>query len=181
MDTFELPRVRTELQKLLVIPLPTPHPEQANGEFARHRHFGDSTFPSHCQVQGIDAATARSNHGLCSDRSRNCARSAADLTPARTVTQNFLDLPHGLSPGRHPRSPSHGVVMPGDCPAVAAPVVGSPCGKHSAPSRTLFRWRTRRVRLQTGMLSGITTEWCLTSHRNRARLRPHSPPSSPQH
>ena len=51
MDVFGLSRVRTELHKLLVIPFLTPHPEQANGEFARHRHLGDATFPSHGQVQ----------------------------------------------------------------------------------------------------------------------------------
>ena len=31
------------------------------------------------------------------------------------------------------------------------------------------------VRLQTGMLFGITTEWCSASHRNRVRLPPDSP------
>jgi hypothetical protein len=30
------------------------------------------------------------------------------------------------------------------------------------------------VRLQTGMLFGITTEWCSALHRNRVRLRPDS-------
>jgi hypothetical protein len=31
------------------------------------------------------------------------------------------------------------------------------------------------VRRQTGMLFGITAEWCSASHRNRVRLRPDSP------
>src|SRR5438128_4377555 len=31
------------------------------------------------------------------------------------------------------------------------------------------------VHLQTGMLFGITTEWCSASHRNRVHLRPDSP------
>jgi len=47
-------------------------------------------------------------------------------------------------------------------------------GKHSALSRTPFQWQTKSVRLQTGMLFGITTEWCSASHQNRVRLRPDS-------
>src|SRR5437870_13888093 len=34
------------------------------------------------------------------------------------------------------------------------------------------------VHLQTGMLFGITTEWCSASHRNRVHLRPDSPPAA---
>ncbi|MGB8064165.1 MAG: hypothetical protein WCF26_19915, partial [Candidatus Sulfotelmatobacter sp.] len=34
------------------------------------------------------------------------------------------------------------------------------------------------VHLQTGMLFGITTEWCSASDRNRVHLRPDSPADS---
>ena len=58
--------------------------------------------------------------------------------------------------------------------------------KHSAPSRTPFRQATKTVRLptgigvrlQTGMLFGITTESCSASQRNRVHLRPDSPTTS---
>src|SRR6266496_2242646 len=73
--------------------------------------------------------------------------------------------------------------MPGDCPASLRPTAVRLCGKHSAPSRTPFRWTTRTVRLptgigvrlQTGMLFGFITECCSASDRNRVRLRPDSP------
>jgi hypothetical protein len=76
----------------------------------------------------------------------------------------------------------YGVSMPGDCPA-------------SLPLLQLVLWKTFRsklnaipvqakncsachwngVHLQTGMLFGITTEWCSASDRNRVHLRPDSP------
>src|SRR6266568_7638291 len=76
--------------------------------------------------------------------------------------------------------------MPGDCPASLRPTAVRLCGKHSAPSRTPFRWTTRTVRLptgigvrlQTGMLFGFITECCSASDRNRVRLRPDSPERS---
>jgi flagellin-like hook-associated protein FlgL len=75
-----------------------------------------------------------------------------------------------------------GVSMPGDCPT-SLHLLLLVCGKHSAPSRTPFRRATNTVRLptgigvhlQTGMLFGITTEWCSASERNRVHLRPDSP------
>jgi len=49
-DVYELPRVRTELQNLLVVPSLAPHPEQAHAQSARHRYFGDALFPAHGQM-----------------------------------------------------------------------------------------------------------------------------------
>ncbi len=88
------------------------------------------------------------------------------LTPLEARLSSFVD----------------GVSMPGDCPA-SLHLLRFVCGKHSAPSRTLFRWATKTVRLptgigvhlQTGILFGITTEWCSASDRNRVHLRPDSP------
>ena len=72
--------------------------------------------------------------------------------------------------------------MPGDCPA-SLHILLFVCGKHSAPSRTPFRYQAKTVRLatgigvqlQTGMLFGFTTEWRSASDRNRVHLRPDSP------
>ena len=50
MDVDGLPRVRTELPQLLVIPSSAPHPVQAHRELARHRHLRDATFATHRQV-----------------------------------------------------------------------------------------------------------------------------------
>src|SRR5712664_982125 len=50
MSGSELSRVRTELYGLRILPAIAPHPVQANGYFARHRHLGDSTFSPHRQV-----------------------------------------------------------------------------------------------------------------------------------
>src|SRR6266702_8290446 len=76
----------------------------------------------------------------------------------------------------------YGVSMPVDCPASLRLLLFI-CGKHSAPSRTPFRRTARTVRLptrigvhlQSGMLFGLTTEWCSASDRNRVHLRPDSP------
>lgn len=72
--------------------------------------------------------------------------------------------------------------MPGDCPA-SLHILLFVCGKHSAPSRTPFRYQAKTVRLatgigvqlQTGMLFGFTTEWRSASDRNRVHVRPDSP------
>ena len=53
MAGYGLPHVRTEFQKLLIIPSLAPHPIQADCEFARHGHLGDFTFASHRQVQEL--------------------------------------------------------------------------------------------------------------------------------
>jgi hypothetical protein len=50
MSGNELPRVRTELQNLLVVPSLAPHPVQANPESAGHRYFGNALFPTHGQM-----------------------------------------------------------------------------------------------------------------------------------
>ena len=53
MAVAELPRVRTELGTLLMIPFLTPHPVQANGQFAGHRHGGDGPLTTHCQAHEL--------------------------------------------------------------------------------------------------------------------------------
>ncbi len=50
VDLHELPRVRTELQNLLVVPSLAQHPIQADAESARHRYLGDALFPAHGQM-----------------------------------------------------------------------------------------------------------------------------------
>src|ERR1700722_20124579 len=50
---YGLPRVRTELQGLFVIPSLAPHPIQADCEFAGHRHLGDPTFAAHREMQEL--------------------------------------------------------------------------------------------------------------------------------
>jgi hypothetical protein len=72
--------------------------------------------------------------------------------------------------------------MPGYCPAPLTPPAvrlwktfrSKPntipvAGKKCSPSHR------NAVRLQNGMLFGITAEWCSPSERNRVRLRPDSP------
>ena len=49
MGLSGLPRVRTELSQLLVIPSSPPHPVQAHRELARHRYLHDATFATHRQ------------------------------------------------------------------------------------------------------------------------------------
>ena len=51
--------------------------------------------------------------------------------------------------------------------------------RHSGRTAKTVRLSTGiSVRLQTGMLFGITTEWCSASDRNRVHLRPDSPNTS---
>ena len=50
MDETRLSRVRTELQSLLIIEPLTPHPVEADGEFACHRNLSDATVATHGQM-----------------------------------------------------------------------------------------------------------------------------------
>jgi hypothetical protein len=50
MAAYGLPRVRTELYNLLVIPFLAPHPEQTDSEFACHGYLGHRAIPPHRQV-----------------------------------------------------------------------------------------------------------------------------------
>jgi len=50
MASNELPRVRTELQNLLVVHSLAPHPVQAHPQSARHRYLGYALFPTHGQT-----------------------------------------------------------------------------------------------------------------------------------
>ena len=47
---YEVPRVRTELQHLLIVPSLAPHPIQTDAESAGHRYFGNTLLPTHGQV-----------------------------------------------------------------------------------------------------------------------------------
>jgi hypothetical protein len=51
MSEFELPRVRTKLQNLPVVPSLAPHPVQANPESTCHRYLGNALVP---YVQTVD-------------------------------------------------------------------------------------------------------------------------------
>src|SRR6266849_11130214 len=57
-----LSRVRTELSQLLIIPSLAPHPVQANGEFPRHRDFGDLPSPPQRQVKVLTAPCRQAAH-----------------------------------------------------------------------------------------------------------------------
>ena len=50
MDESRLSRVRTELQSLLIIAFLTPHPVEADGQPAGHRHLDDTPVPPHAQM-----------------------------------------------------------------------------------------------------------------------------------
>jgi hypothetical protein len=50
MDGSELSRVRTEFNRLRILPIVSPHPVQPNRKFSGHGHLGNSFFPTHHQV-----------------------------------------------------------------------------------------------------------------------------------
>ena len=50
MSGTELSRVRTELQRLRILPTISPHPVQPNRQPAAHRHLGNALLPTHRQV-----------------------------------------------------------------------------------------------------------------------------------
>ena len=80
----------------------------------------------------------------------------------------------------------YGVSMPGDCPAslrllCCFSVENIPLQAERHSGRTTKTVRLPPgigVHLQTGMLFGITTEWCSASDRNRVHLRQDSPSAS---
>ena len=67
MDETRLSRVRTELQSLLIIEPLTPHPVEADGEFACHRNLSDATVATHGQMN-----EATSPVGVPADGSLGC-------------------------------------------------------------------------------------------------------------
>ena len=65
MDESRLSRVRTELQSLLIIAFLTPHPVEADGQPAGHRHLGDAPIATHGQMHEATApAGVPTNGGL---------------------------------------------------------------------------------------------------------------------
>jgi hypothetical protein len=57
MDESSLSRVRTQLQSLLIIAFLTPHPVEADGQFACHRNLSDATVATHGQYARSDVAS----------------------------------------------------------------------------------------------------------------------------
>ena len=53
MAGYGLSHVRTKLCHLLVIPSLAPHPIEADGQLACHRHLGDRAVPTQRQVQEV--------------------------------------------------------------------------------------------------------------------------------
>ena len=57
-----LPRVRTELNPLLIIPSLAQHPVQTNCQSARHSDLGNLPFPPHHQVKILAAPFGKTAH-----------------------------------------------------------------------------------------------------------------------
>ncbi len=66
MSGNELSRVRTELDRLRILPTVPPHPVQPNSKPSGHGHLGDSAFSTHRQMQ-VPAPSIRitTHGGLC--------------------------------------------------------------------------------------------------------------------
>jgi hypothetical protein len=79
MDVYRLSRVRTELQSLWVIESLTPHPVEADGQFACHRNLNDATVATHGQMN-----EATSPVGVPADTSLGLP------PPVESATENFL-------------------------------------------------------------------------------------------
>src|SRR5207302_8026069 len=61
----ELPRVRTELFQLLVIPPLAPHPEQPHRQLACHSYFGNRMIAAQRQVRVlVSPLLLRTSHAL---------------------------------------------------------------------------------------------------------------------
>ena len=73
-----LPRVRTELDPLLIIPSLAHHPVQTHGQSARHSNLGDLSSPPHHQVKVSAAPFRKTAHRYlrCLDQ-----QEAQDRTP----------------------------------------------------------------------------------------------------
>ena len=71
MDESRLSRVRTELQSLLIIAFLTPHPVEADGEFACHRNLSDATVATHGQMnEAMSPAGVPADSSLAASISR---------------------------------------------------------------------------------------------------------------
>ncbi|MCU1248185.1 MAG: hypothetical protein JWQ49_1214 [Edaphobacter sp.] len=65
MDESRPSRVRTELQSLLIIAFLTPHPVEADGQPAGHRHLGDAPIATHGQThEGASRGPGERRPGL---------------------------------------------------------------------------------------------------------------------
>jgi hypothetical protein len=113
---------------------------------------------------------------------RNCARSVAAAAQLQPHPQDFLRFPHGHSPCRHSVLLIDGVSLPGNCPASLPPTAArlwktfrSKLNTIPVDEQNCSPSHRNGVHLQTGMLFGITTEWCSASDPNRVHLRPDSP------
>src|SRR5229473_8340675 len=73
-------------------------------------------------------------------------------------------------------------LLPGNCPASLRPTAAhlwktfrSKLNAIPVDEQNCSPSHRNHVHFQTGMLFGITTEWCSASDRNRVHLRPDSP------
>ena len=87
-----LPRVRTELNPLLIIPSLAHHPVQTNGQPPRHGDLGDLPSPAHHQVKVSAAPFGKTAH-------RNLRRFHQQETQDRTSLLGDVSQPSSISAG----------------------------------------------------------------------------------
>src|SRR5258708_31457656 len=106
MAESRLSRVRTELQSLLIIAFLTPHPVEADGQFASHRNLSDATVATHGQMNEATSPVgvpARSSLGWLHRRKPQQRTSLFGLGPqsltigARVLTGNEAPIATYLS------------------------------------------------------------------------------------
>src|SRR5271168_4991943 len=90
MDVSRLSRVRTELQSLWVIEFLTPHPVEADGQFACHRNLSDATVATHGQMNEATSPVGSQ---------RTAAWAASTSRKRKQRTSLFGDVPQSLTIG----------------------------------------------------------------------------------
>src|SRR5271167_4808690 len=94
-----LPRVRTELDPLLIVPSLAHHPIQANRQSPGHGHLGDLASPPHHQVKILAAPFRKTRTVTCAastSRKRKIELPCLVICPSR---RRFpLDSSNGTSP-----------------------------------------------------------------------------------
>jgi len=100
MASYGLSHVRTKLRHLPVIPFLTPHPIEADGELACHRHLGDRAVATHRQVQEVTSPLGvKADHGLRrlhQGKKRSRALPCLLICPSRW--RSALEFSQGASP-----------------------------------------------------------------------------------
>ncbi len=113
MDVTRLSRVRTELQmRLIVITLP-PHPVEADGQFAGHRHLGDAAVTTHGQMHEATAPVVVPANGslgcLYKEKAQQRTSLFGDVSQSLTIRAGVLAgneteiAPDLLAAGEAPR------------------------------------------------------------------------------